>query len=823
MQEEFRNCADISIGYPEPPSTTTTPVTKTTIPSSDAKKGTLNTPLVGWSDSRYLKGHMSTSSAINPGLKNRVSTGSKLPYTKLGKVTIDTDLPEMDRTMTQQGAGASSKGDVRDYIFRVTRIEEALSLLDDTERVLTGLDTNLAEGGAANNKMPGTHYVKLYAGLVWTRKKISHLEKLIGKIVSRLSLVGSTRRQIRKHNNNDGVYLSEFKANSAVVKDKIQVDDKGNARINTRIIKPTSIKEVNRVGKSSQDQSITIQPRSKIGKVANNIVYSNKHVTNPQLSKRITVLHTKTYNSVTSRPVKVQPSTMFTKSTKASAKTESVYSLKEFRRNDNILNQVNKGSTQAAKTTLVNKFPVVDSWALRTTSIPRDLTGHSNNIADLSSKSLLKSNRVVPPNALPWSPEKMPEPVPITRTVTMAHTTNSVKDRKPQTTNAVKDRKSHTTNSVKDMIAHATNSVKDMQAHATNSVKDMNSLKTNSVKVRKSHKTNSVKDMIAHATNSVKDMQAHATNSVKDMNYQKTNSVKVRKSHTASSVKDRKSHTANSVKDMKAHTTKSVKDRKSHTTNLVKNRKSYTTYSVKDLKARTNNSVKNMKAHTTNSVKDMKARTTNSVEDMKAHTTNSVKDMKVRTTNSVEDMKSHTTYPVKNRKSHTTYSVKDMKDHTTNSAKDMKSHRKHSVKDMNSQNMKSRTQNSFKDIKSRTTNSVKDMKPHTTRNYIKPTFRLKTRKTNALNNYNPKAVVKEMLPTLGALGLTGIPGVSENSRMAPTVVKTMRKINKISRGKKLTLTKWQLAELRNRILHQEYIRANMQRHRENGNSLLAKR
>ena len=752
MQEEFRNCADISIGYPEPPTTTTTPVTKTTIPSSDDKQRTLNTPLVGWSDNRYLNGQLSTSPGTDQGLNNRLSTGSKLPYTKLGKVTIDTDLPEMDRTMTQQGAGASSKVDVRDYIFRVTRIEEALSLLDDTERVLTGLDTNLAEGGAVSNKMPGTHYVKLYAGLVWTRKKISHLEKLIGKIVSRLSLVGSTRPQTSQHNNNDGVYLSEFKAKSAVVKDKIQVDSKRNGRIKTRIIKPTSIKEMNRAGKSSLDQSITIKPRRKTGKVANNIVYSTKQVTNPQLSKRIPVLQTKTYNSVTSRPAKVQPSTVFTKSTKASAKTESVYSVKEFRRNDNILNQVNKGSTQAAKTTLVNKFPVVDSWALRTTSVPRDLTGHSNNIADLSSKSLLKANRVVPPNALPWSPEKMPEPVPITRTVTMAHTTYSVKDRKPQTTNSVKDRKSHKTNSVKDMIAHATNSVKDMQAHATNSVKDMNSHKTNSVKVRKSHKTNSVKDMIAHATNSVKDMQAHATNSVKDMNYQKTNSVKVRKSHTASSVKDRKSHTANSVKDMKARTTSSVKDRRSHTTKSVKNRKSQTTNSVKDMKAHTNNSVKVKKSHTTNSVKDMNSQNTHSVRDMK-----------------------------------------------------------------------SRRQNSFKDMKSRTTNSIKDMKPHTTRNYIKPTFRLKTRKTNALNNYNPKAVVKEMLPTLGALGLTGIPGVSENSRMAPTVVKTMRKINKISRGKKLTLTKWQLAELRNRILHQEYIRANMQRRRQNGNSLLAKR
>ena len=752
MQEEFRNCADISIGYPEPPTTTTTPITKTTIPSFDDKQRTLNKPLVGWSDSRYLNGQLSSSPAKDQGLNNRLSTGSKLPYTKLGKVTIDTDLPEMDRTMTQQGAGASSKGDVRDYIFRVTRIEEALSLLDDTERVLTGLDTNLAEGGAANNKMPGTHYVKLYAGLVWTRKKISHLEKLIGKIVSRLSLVGRTPRQIRKHNNNDGVYLSEFKAKSAVVKDKIHVDSKGNGRINTRIIKPTSIKEVNRAGKSSLDQSITIQPRSKTGKVANKIVYSNKQVTNPQLSKRITVLHTKTYNSVTSRPVKVQPSTMFTKSTKASAKTESVYSVKEFGKNDNILNQVNKGSTQAEKTTLVNKFPVVDSWALRTTSVPRDLTGHSNNIADLSSKSLLKANRVVPPNALPWSPEKMPEPVPITRKVTMAHTTNSVKDRKPQTTNSIKDRKSHTTNSVKDRKPQTTYSIKD----------------------KKSPSTNSVKDMIAHATNSVKDMQAHATNSVKDMNSHKTNSVKFRKSHTASSVKDRKSHTVNSVKDMKAHTTKSVKDRKSHTTNLVKNRKSYTTYSVKD----------------------GKSHTTNSVNDGKSHTTNSVKGTKARTTNSVKDMKSQRKHSVKGMNSHNTHSVRDMK---------------------------SRTQNSFKDIKSQTTNSVKDMKPHTTRNYIKPTFRSKTRKSNALNNYNPKTVVKEMLPTLGALGLTGIPGVSDNSRMTPTVVKTMRKINKISRGKKLTLTKWQLAELRNRILHQEYIRANMQRHRQNGNSLLAKR
>ena len=752
MQEEFRNCADISIGYPEPPSTTATPITKTTSPSSDDKQRTLNKPLVGWSDSRYLNGQLSSSSAKDLGIKNRLSTGSKLPYTKLGKVTIDTDLPEMDRTMTQQGVSASSKVDVRDYIFRVTRIEEALSLLDDTERVLTGLDTNLAEGGAANNKMPGTHYVKLYAGLVWTRKKISHLEKLIGKIVSRLSLVGSTPRQIRKHDNNDGVYLSEFKAKSAVVKDKIQIDSKGNGRINTPIIKPTSIKEVNRAGKSRLDQRITIQPRSKIGKVANNIVYSNKQVTNPQLSKRITVVHTKTYNSVTSRPANVQPSTMFTKSTKASAKTESVYSGIEYRRNDNILNQVNKGSTQAAKTTLVNKFPVVDSWALRTTSLPRDLTGHSNNIAHLSSKSLLKANRVVPPNALPWSPEKMPEPVPITRTVTLAHTTNLVKDRKPQTTNSVKDRKYHTTNSVKDRKSQTTNSVKD----------------------RKSHTTNSVKDMIADATNSVKDMIANVTNSVKDRNSNKTNSVKVRKSHTASSVKDRKSHTANSVKDMKARTTNLVKDRKSHTASSVKDRKS----------------------HTTKSIKNRKSQTTNSVKDMKAHITSSGKDMKVRTTNSVKDMKAHTKHSMKNMNSHATHSDKDKNSHM---------------------------QNSFHEMKSRTTNSIKDMKSHTTRNYIKPTFRSKTRKSNALNNYNPKAVVKEMIPTLGALGLTGIPGVSENSRMAPTVVKTMRKINKISRGKKLTLTKWQLAELRNRILHQEYIRANMQRHRQNGNSILAKR
>ena len=782
MQEEFRNCADISIGYPEPPSTTTTPVTKTTIPSSDDKQRALNKPLVGWSDSRYLNGQLSSSPSKDQGLKNRLSTGSKLPYTKLGKVTIDTDLPEMDRTMTQQGAGASSKVDVRDYIFRVTRIEEALSLLDDTERVLTGLDTNLAEGGAANNKMPGTHYVKLYAGLVWTRKKISHLEKLIGKIVSRLSLVGSTRRQIRKHNNNDEVYLSEFKATSAIVKDKIQVDSKGNGKIKTRIIKPTSIKEVNRADKSSLDQSITIKPRGKTGK---NIVYSNKQVTNPQLSKRITVLHTKTYNSVTSRPAKVQPSTMFTKSTKARAKTESVHSVKEFRKNANILNQVNKGSTQAAKTTLVNKFPVVDSWALRTTSVPRDLTGNSNNIADLSSKSLLKPNRVVPPNSLPWSPEKMPEPVPITRTVTMAHTTYSVKDRKPQTTNSVKDRKPQTINSVKD---------------------------------RKSHTTNSVKDMIAHATNSVKDMQARATNS-----------VKVRKSHTDSSVKDRKSHTANSVKDMKAHATNSVKDMIAHATNSVKDMQAHATNSVKDMNSHKTNSVKVRKSHTDSSVKDRKSHTANSVKDRRSHTTKSVKNLKSQTTNSVKDRKFHATNSVKNRKSQKTNSVKVMKARTNNSVKDMKSHRKHSVKDMNSYNthsvrdMKSHTQNSFKDMKSRTTVSIKDMKPHTTRNYIKPTFRLKTRKSNALNNYNPKAVVKEMLPTLGALGLTGIPGVSENSRMAPNVVKTMRKINKISRGKKLTLTKWQLAELRNRILHQEYIRANMQRHRQNGNSLLAKR
>ena len=232
-----------------------------------------------------------------------------------------------------------------EFNFRVRRIEETLSLLDDTERVLDALETHL-DKNSNSSKISGSEYVKLYAGLVWTKRKIRHLESLITKVSSKLSLIRHTNNKITRSKIDKGMRLSEYASKSAATKRKLgSKDNEANA--------DKYVKTVVELRNNAKERPVYRMAAEKERKAAKSDNKRNRINTNIE-----------------------------TKTTKAASAVEKT---------DN-----------AKNTHLVAKFPALNSWRLTTLNTTNSITSRR----DGSVKPSLKGTpQVLAPNSMPWSPD----------------------------------------------------------------------------------------------------------------------------------------------------------------------------------------------------------------------------------------------------------------------------------------------------------------------------------------------------------------------------------------------------------------------------------
>ena len=345
---------------------------------------------------------------------------------------------EGGKHINNYGIDTYSNIEAKDYNFRVQRIEEALSLLDDTERVLTGLDTNLAEQGTRSKKVSATQYVKLYAGLVWTRRKINHLEQLIGKIVSKLSLIANPRSNVTNKKKKHGVYLSEFVAKPSLIKDKVRIESKPNNNVRRRISQQASGRKSmiqqtsdNVHHKKTTRMGISYDTNANLNK------YGNKTVTNLNFESKYTVADSKVIFSVTETPVQLK----FTAENTNPIRTTINTMMNKYSTRDD--SRANKKPNGVTKPTLVDKFPVLDSWASLTTQVPGSSERSKGTFVTIKPKF----TRVVPPNALSTSLEASPQSVLGTPEATIGDSAHSNKGSQSYTTtnsmNANRIHKSH--------------------------------------------------------------------------------------------------------------------------------------------------------------------------------------------------------------------------------------------------------------------------------------------------------------------------------------------------------------------------------------------
>ena len=385
VQEEFRNCADISIGHPEPPSTTVASVTKTdTNAGSDSKQRNKSKQQVHHRS--HKQRHNSMHAYANTGRRK----------------SKDVDINKIDKPYAQIHKDRKDtlvKNEKKDFNFRVRRIEEALLLLDDTERVLSGLERNFDEN-PINKKMSGLQYVKVYSGLVWTKRKIRHLEKLINKIVSKLYVAVNARKNIAGSPEDQGVYMSEYEAKNSLIKSKVRIDNKTPSKERNGVGNPSGQKSkhtelVRKLTTNAVRYTTNRNVKSKEELNHYSLTNAKTRGTDPveQNDARYTKIVRNIKSNVTERPV-----TLNTRARKrgkfitASDTNRDKYFMTVTNKKDNSSTE-HRNAKVDSKTLLANKFPALGSWGNKYTQKGINIKGAKS-----------KSSPVLAPNAMPWSP-----------------------------------------------------------------------------------------------------------------------------------------------------------------------------------------------------------------------------------------------------------------------------------------------------------------------------------------------------------------------------------------------------------------------------------
>ena len=351
-QEEFRNCADISIGYPEPPSTTVAPTSGK--PNSTRQNKRQNNRRVRGNTSGYQSGSSTTTTGVGNGSQSSGSQSqSEKLTTKRYQKVYNSEMAKLSKLMRSDGNG---------YNFRVQRIEESLSLLDDTERVLEALESHLYNN-SSSIKMSGSEFVKLYAGLAWVKRKIRHLESLATKVSSKLSHIRHSINQMTKSRLEKGMRLSEHAVTPGVTRREI-----GAPGVSTRKINPSGVTK----------QTVDTQRRGN---------------ENEKYEKRIVAIR----NEDKERPVYRMAARRHEIEVKQSGGSRKRKVIMANKRVTKVNNAVKK-TDNAKSTQLVAKFPALDSWN-------KTASGQAKQSNYASSRG---KPPVMAPDSMPWSPNTLP-------------------------------------------------------------------------------------------------------------------------------------------------------------------------------------------------------------------------------------------------------------------------------------------------------------------------------------------------------------------------------------------------------------------------------
>ena len=348
-QEEFRNCADISIGYPEPPSTTMAPTSGK--PNSTRQNKRQNNRRVRGNATGYQSGSHTTTKGVGNGSKSSGSQSQKEELsTKRYQKVYNSEMAKLSKLM---------RSDRNGYNFRVQRIEESLSLLDDTERVLEALESHLYNN-SSSIKMSGSEFVKLYAGLAWVKRKIRHLESLATKVSSKLSLIRHSINQMTKSRLEKGMRLSEHAVTPGVTRRKIGAS------------------------------GVLTHPSGVTKQTVGTLRRSNE---SEKYEKRIVAIR----NEDKERPVYRMAARRHEIEAKQSGQNRKRKVIMANKRVSKVNNAVKK-TDNAKSTQLVAKFPALDSWN-------KTDSGQAKQSNYVSSRG---KPPVMAPDSMPWSPNTLP-------------------------------------------------------------------------------------------------------------------------------------------------------------------------------------------------------------------------------------------------------------------------------------------------------------------------------------------------------------------------------------------------------------------------------
>ena len=364
-QEEFRNCADISIGYPEPPSTTVAPSSGK--PNATGQNKRQNQGRVRSNLPEYRKGSYVAAKRVSNGIKSLAGNDTPRQKDRLSKKRYQKVYKsEMDKVAKLMKSGGNK------FNFRVRRIEETLSLLDDTERVLETLETHL-DKNASSSEMSGSEFVKLYAGLVWIKRKIRHLESLTTKVSSKLSLIRHTINMMTRSGLDKGMRLSEHALKSDVTRWRVGSKRSGN---NSQKYEKTVVA----VRNEAIERPVYRMAARK---------YRTEAISRGQSGK----------TKVKERPIyriEVRKDRTDTKS-----RSQGEMKVRSANKKGSKIKNVAGRSDHVKSTKLASKFPALNSWKQNTLNPTK---AQARKLANHVASSSKRTSPVFAPDVMPWSP-----------------------------------------------------------------------------------------------------------------------------------------------------------------------------------------------------------------------------------------------------------------------------------------------------------------------------------------------------------------------------------------------------------------------------------
>ena len=364
-QEEFRNCADISIGYPEPPSTTVAP--RSGKPNATGQNKRQNKGRVRSNSPGYRKESYVAAKRIDNGVRSLAGNDTPRRKERLSKKRYQKVYKsEMDKLAKLMKSGRNK------FNFRVRRIEETLSLLDDTERVLERLETHL-DRNASSSEMSGSEFVKLYAGLVWIKRKIRHLESLTTKVSSKLSLIRHTINMMTRSGLDKGMRLSEHALKSDVTRRRVGSKRSGN---------------------NSQKYEKTV------------VAVRNEAIERPVYRMAARKYRTEAISGGQSAETKVKERPIYrigVRKDRTDTKSRSQGEMKVRSANKNVskVKNVAGRSDHVKSTKLAAKFPALNSWKQNTLNPTK---AQARKLANHVASSSKRTPPVFAPDVMPWSP-----------------------------------------------------------------------------------------------------------------------------------------------------------------------------------------------------------------------------------------------------------------------------------------------------------------------------------------------------------------------------------------------------------------------------------